>query len=158
MSECVVCCCTASKPRSQLLGQLPTDRLNSGYVFHQVGVDYAGPKMVKSSSPYKPFITKTHVCVFMSFTVKAIHLEPILELNTATIIATLRRFVARHEKPIVIWSDHGTNFVGAAKEIKELYTLLRKDETNDQITDFCSAQNIQWCYIPKHAPHFGRRN
>ena len=43
----------------------------------------------------------------------------------------------------MIWSDHGTNFVDAVKEMKKLYTLLRKDEMSDQIADFCSVQNIQ---------------
>ena len=41
-----------------------------------------------------------------------------------------------------------------AKEIKELYALLRKDETNDQIAEFSSTQNIQLRYAPEHAPHF----
>ena len=58
--------------------------------------------------------------------------------------------MAQRGKPIVIWSDHGTNFVSAMKEIKELYSLLRKDETNGQITDFCFAQNIQWHFTPEH--------
>ena len=63
--------------------------------------------------------------------------------------------MARGGKPIVILNDHGTNFVGAATKIKELYARLRKDETKDQIADFCSVQNIQWRYTPEHAPHFG---
>ena len=49
--ECVVCCYAASKPSSQLLGQLPPFGLNPGPVFHQVGVAYVGPIMVKSRSP-----------------------------------------------------------------------------------------------------------
>ena len=53
----------------------------------------------------------------------------------------------------MIWSDHSTNFVGKAKEIEELYALLRKDKTNGQIADFCSKQNLQWHYTPEHAPH-----
>ena len=103
----------------------------------------------------KSFVTKAYVCVFVSFTVKAVHLEPISELTTAAFIATLRRFMARRGKPIVIWSDHGTNFVGAAKEIKELYALLKTDKMNSQVAEFCSTQGIQWRYTPEHALHFG---
>ena len=111
--------------------------------------------MVKSRSPGKPFVTKAYVCVFVSFTVKAVHLEPVSELTTAAFIATLRRFMARRGKPTVIWSDHGTNFVGAAKELKKLYALFKTDEMNSGIAEFCSTQNIQWCYTPEHTPHFG---
>ena len=140
--QCVVCRRTATKPGLQLLGQLPPDRLSPGPVFDRVGVDYTGPIMVKSGSPRKPFVTKAYVCMFVSFTVKAVHLEPVSELTTASFIATLRRFMARRGKPIVIWSDHGTNFVGTAKEIKELYALLKTYEMNSQVAEFCSTQNI----------------
>ena len=51
-----------SKPSLQLLGQLPLERLNPVTVFHQVGVDYAGPIMVKSGSPRKLFLNKAFVC------------------------------------------------------------------------------------------------
>ena len=54
-----------------------------------VGIDYTGPIMVKSGSPRKPFVTKGYVCVFLSFTVKAVHLKPVSELTTATFIETL---------------------------------------------------------------------
>ena len=70
------------------------DWLNPGPVFDQVGFDYAGPIMVKSRSPRKPFVTKAYVCVFVSFTVKAVHLEPVSELTKAAFKANLRRFMA----------------------------------------------------------------
>ena len=91
----------------------------------------------------------------MSFTVKVVHLEPVSEQTTAAFIATLRRFMARRGKPIIIWSDHGTNFISMAQEINKLYALLRKDEMNSQVAEFCFVQNIQWRYSPEHAPHFG---
>ena len=56
-----------------------------------------------------------------------------------------------------MWSDHGTNLVGANCVLKELYALLlsRKTEQNLMVSDFCSAQGIDWHYIPERAPHFG---
>ena len=56
---------------------------------------------------------------------------------------------------MVIWSDHGTNFVGVGKELKELYALFKTDEMNVQVAEFCSTQSIQWRYTPEHAPDFG---
>lgn len=153
--NCVACRRIAGKPHPQLLGQLPRERLDPGLVFDQVGVDYAGPILTKSGSIRKPIISKGYICVFVSFSVKAVHIEPVTELTTAAFIAALRRFTSRRGKPSRIWSDHGTNFVGAARELKELYAHLRVAETQDSISSFCSKQGIEWCFTPEHAPHFG---
>ena len=66
-------------------------------------------------------IVKAYICVFVSLTVKAVHLELVSDLTTDAFIACLRRFVSRRGIPSMIWSDHGINFVGAAREIKDLY-------------------------------------
>ena len=96
----------------------------------------------------KPTFTKCYVAVFVSLSVKATHLEPVTELTTSAFIATLRRFVARRGLPGTIWSDNGTNFVGAATEIRR---LIRDQE----LTNHCSNRGIQWKFTPEHAPHFG---
>ena len=103
----------------------------------------------------RPIVTKGYICVFVSFTVKAVHIEPVTDLTTVAFIATLRRFIARRGKPKKIWSDHGTNFVGAARELKELYAYLRNAENQNSIATLCSQQGIEWTFTPEHAPHFG---
>ena len=57
--------------------------MNPGMVFDKVhvGVDYAGPIMVISGPVHRPVITKAYMCVFVSFTVKAVHLEAVSELQ-----------------------------------------------------------------------------
>ena len=109
--SCVTCRRVAGQPCPLLLGQLPRDRLNPGMLFDKVEVNYAGPIMVKSGPVRRPVITKAYMCVFLSFTAKAVHLEAASELSTATFIACMRRFIARRGKPTTIWSDNGTNFM-----------------------------------------------
>ena len=46
------------------------------------------------------------------------------------------------------------NFVGAARELKDLYTHLRNAQTKHSIDMFCADQGIQWSFAPEHAPHF----
>ena len=58
-----------------MLGQLPIERLAPGPVFDNVGVDYAGPIYIKYGFVRKPMIVKAYICVFVSFSVKAVHLE-----------------------------------------------------------------------------------
>ncbi len=99
-------------------------------------------------STRKPVIVKSYVCVFVSLSVRAVHLELVSDLSTDAFIACLRRFISRRGKPSLLCSDHGTNFVGAASEIKELVKFLEFQKTQEKIFTFCSVQNIQWKFIP----------
>ena len=45
---------------------------------------------------------------------RAVHLELILSLSTNSFLQGLRRFIARRGRPKIIYSDHGSNFVGRA--------------------------------------------
>ena len=126
------------------MGRLPTECVSPDSVFDNVGVDYAGPMYIKLGSVRKPTIVKAYVAVFVSLSVKAVHLEAVSDLTTEAFIACLRRFVARRGKPKTIWSDHGTNFVGAKRQLAEMSQFLRQQDTNKVIVDFCSSQNIVW--------------
>lgn len=124
-------------------------------MFDKVGVDYAGPVYTKIGPSCRPTLVKTYVAVFVSLSVKAVHLEAVSDLTADAFLACLRRFVARRGKPVLMWSDHGTNFVGAARMLTELHEFLREQETNKAITSFCATQGITWEFIPERAPHFG---
>ena len=152
---CVICRKLSAKPSSQLMGQLPLERLTPGPVFDTVGIDFAGPVQTKYGHVRKPVIVKSYVCLFVSLSVKAVHLEPVSDLTSEAFIAALRRFIARRGKPRLIMSDHGTNFVGAHRELQEMYDFLSEQRTQGHIADFCSIRNIQWKFIPERAPHFG---
>ena len=75
--------------------------------------------------------------------VKAVHIELVSELTTEAFLACLRRFIARRGKPRVVWSDHGTNFVGASRELKELTEFLQEKRNHKAIAYFCSSQAIK---------------
>ena len=103
----------------------------------------------------KPTIIKAYICVFVSLSVKAVHLEAVSNLTSESFIATLRRFVAHRGYPTLIWSDNGTNFVGANREIKESYGYLKQQQVNGTISEFCSSHSIEWHFILEHGPNFG---
>nr|XP_012143823.1 PREDICTED: uncharacterized protein LOC105662854 [Megachile rotundata] len=54
-----------------------------------------------------------------------------------------------------IFSDNGTNFVGAKNKLSDLDKLVRNSEHNSKIAMFLSNEQIQWNFIPPQAPHFG---
>ena len=152
---CGICRRLSARPQTPMMGQLPKERITPDIVFEHVGVDYAGPVRVKLGRVRKPTLVKAYVCVFVSLSTKAVHLELVSDLTTDAFIACLRRFISRRGKPRVIWSDHGSNFVGAARELRELFEFLTQQKTEKTVSEFCSTQEIQWDFIPEHAPHFG---
>ena len=93
--QCVICQRQAVKPQQQLLGQLPSEWITPNSVFERVGMDYAGPFLVKYGVVRKPTIVKVYLCVFNSMTVKAVHLELVSDLTSEAFIAALCRFIAQ---------------------------------------------------------------
>ena len=89
-------------------------------------MDYAGPVYIKYSYVRKPTIVKAYICVFVTLSVKAVHLELVSDLTTNAFIASFRRFIARRGKPSTMWSDHSTNFVGAARENRKLSSSWKR--------------------------------
>ena len=72
-----------------MMGQLPLERVTPGPVFEKVGVDYAGPFLVKYGMVCKPTLFKAYICIFVSLTVKAVHLEAVSDLTSEAFIAAL---------------------------------------------------------------------
>ena len=71
--------------------------------------------------------------------VKAVHIEVVPDLSKDAFIACLRRFIACRGKPTLIMNDHGKNYVGALREIKELFEFLAELNTWKLISDFCAS-------------------
>ena len=142
--SCVTCRCRAPKPKPQLTEQLPLQCITPDMVFENVGIDYTGPLYLKQGAVCKPTILKSYMCIFISMSVKAVHLELVSVLSAE---ACLRRFIARRGKPSSIWSDHGTNFVRANRTLKELHAFLLSKKTEETICNEFFVQLIGISYL-----------
>lgn len=96
---------------------------------------------------------KSYICLFICFASKAVHLGLVTDLTTDSFILALRRLTSRRGKPAKIYSDNGTNFVGAQNKLKELHNFFRNSK-NDLVTS-CANESIEWIFIPSNSPHFG---
>ncbi|GFS87220.1 integrase catalytic domain-containing protein [Trichonephila clavipes] len=85
----------------------------------------------------------------------AIHLEIVSNLSTEAFIGSLKRFISRRGRPSDIFSDNGTNFVGANNEFRKILKRLFKRESSEKFEDFLASESIQWHFNPPAAPHFG---
>lgn len=150
--KCVTCYRAKPVMLTQEMGNLPKHRLMAMYPFFAVGVDYAGPFFVRNSKGRGIKTSKCYISLFVCFATKALHLEPVTDLTTESFISTLRRFIARREKPTHIYSDNGSNYVGASSKLRELGTFLKQHSS--KITDSASRENINWHFIPANSPRF----
>ncbi|XP_046145855.1 uncharacterized protein LOC123989198 [Osmia bicornis bicornis] len=118
------------------MGNLPTARVTESRPFTNVGVDYCGPFFIKERKHRNLNRVKVYVAAFVCLAVKAIHLELVSELTTEAFLAALRRFIARRGFCTDLYSDNGSNFVGANNELRELRSLLQSDDHREKVTTF----------------------
>ncbi|XP_039315239.1 uncharacterized protein LOC120359878 [Solenopsis invicta] len=124
--SCVWCSRRHPHASSQLMGNLPADRVTPSRPFYNCGVDFAGPFITLLSKGQGRKTTKSYLALFVCFATKAIHLEAVSDLSTEAFLATLKRFIGRRGCPQKIYSDNATNFKGAQSEISEMYTFLQQ--------------------------------
>ncbi|XP_062710862.1 uncharacterized protein LOC134288947 [Aedes albopictus] len=129
------------------MSPLPSPRV-SPYVrpFTFVGLDYFGPMIVKRGRTN----IKRWVALLTCLTVRAVHLEVVHTLTTESCKMAIRRFVARRGAPQRIYSDNGTNFRGAAKELSEEMNAI-----NREIAGTFTNVDTEWIFNPPSAPHMG---
>ena len=154
-SSCITCRKAATKAGPQLMGQLPSTRLNPDYVFYHTGIDFAGPFTTRAGHTRKPVYLKTTLAIFVCFHTKAVHLELVRDQTTASFVAALTRFISRRGLPITIHSDNGPNLVGARNELSEFYKMMESDETQNAVQAYLLDQKVTWDNIPQRSPHFG---
>lgn len=149
--------CTRFEPPAveYKMGDLPPSRVQESRPFTHTGVDFCGPFYIKEKKFRNRNRVKIYISVFVCMSIKAIHLEIVSDLSTDGCIAALRRFIARRGIPEHIYSDNGTNFIGANDQLKELYTLFNSAEHKKRIDQYANEQRIVWHFIPPTAPHFG---
>lgn len=148
IGACVTCRRQSAQRCQQLMSPLPIPRAESGwYPFCHVGVDYFGPFLVKRGRGTE----KRYGCVFSCLQTRAVHLEVAHSLSTDSFISVLLRFIGRRGCPNDIYSDNGTNFVGAHRELRENL----KQWNEKKIDDILITRGIQWHFQPPSSSHRG---
>lgn len=147
--KCVTCTRHKALHPTPRMGILPEARVHSVRAFSSVGTDYGGPYLIKECKRRSTKTTKVYIALFVCMATKAIHVEMVSDLTADAFLAALDRFIARRGVPAHVYSDCGTNYVGAARQLK---LLFRDKDVQTQV----SARVIcNWHFNPPAAPHFG---
>ncbi|GBL99240.1 hypothetical protein AVEN_3619-1 [Araneus ventricosus] len=138
IKTCIICQRFSVKQPEIPEGTLPEDRVKNVSIFEVIGVDVAGPLIIKESK-------KVWILIITCAVYRAVHLELLMSLSTENFILALRRFIARRGRPSIIYSDNGTNFIRMDNSLKTI-NLRRLGTSFTPIT--CK-------FIPPAAPWWG---
>lgn len=146
--RCLVCRIERGKPLNPLMAALPAGRTNCGQrPFSHCGIDYFGPMFVKIGRRRE----KRWGILFTCLSTRAIYIDLAYTLSTSSAIMAIQRFASDRATPLIMYSDNGTNFRGASRELIEAVKKLDKQE----FENFAYKNHISWRFNPPDAPHMG---
>ncbi|XP_023248350.1 uncharacterized protein LOC111644041 [Copidosoma floridanum] len=151
--KCLICQRVKPQSTQQLMGELPADRVTAGRPFLVTGLDYAGPIQVRATKGRGHKSYKGYIVVFVCFSTRAIHLELVSDLTSASFLSAYRRFVGRRGVCRKLYSDNATNFHGADTELASMFQ--RASEFYNKLAPVLANDGTDWNFIPPSAPHYG---
>ena len=115
VSKCVVCRKHQSRTLHQKMADLPSARVKPDEpAFSSTGMDYFGPFEIKQGRSTR----KRYGVIFTCMSSRAVHIEVADTMETSSCIDAIRRFIARRGNVKNIYSDNGSNLVGACNELR----------------------------------------
>lgn len=154
IKKCGLCYRYRAKPPAQLMGNLPKCRVQVSHTFQFTGIDFAGYFEVKTSQRKNAPFVKCYIALFICMATKAVHLELVRDLSTEAFLDAFRCFISRRGMPSEVFTDRGTNFIGASSEMPSLLFDLKNQQTQWVVNELLN-NNIKWHFIPAHSPHVG---
>ena len=147
LSCCVRCQRTQKSPATPKMGDLPAERLRTTPPFFSVGIDCLGPLYTRHGRGTQ----KKWVLMCTCFTTRAVHLLPLRDMTTSTVINALTRLISQYPAVRNIFSDRGSNFIGAEREMRE----AKAQWDNERLTDKLSDMGVKWTFGPANCGHAG---
>ena len=146
LKSCFICRKYEGKPFSPSPGAaLPEFRVTQAEPFNRVGVDFAGPFLVKEKEGK---MSKAYLALFSCCVTRALHLELVPDMNTSTFVNCFRRFCARRGTPQIVVSDNAKTFKATSK----LFQTLMKDSKFQEIL---LSKRIDWRFNLERSPWWG---
>ena len=92
--------------------------------------------------------------MFTCMNSRAVHIEVTHSLDTDSFILALRRMIARRGNVRTIYSDNGSNFIGAENDMKKALEEMDDKKTQALVQEF-GGDWIKWKRSPPVANHMG---
>ena len=95
--------------------------------------------------------SKRYLCLFVFMATQAVHLECAYSLDMDSFILAFQRFSCRQCVPTDIYSDNGTNFTAAERELR--FSISRWNQ--EILLSRLAQRGIRWHFNPPAASHRG---
>ncbi|XP_012271144.2 uncharacterized protein LOC105694768 [Orussus abietinus] len=151
--RCIACLRQRAALTTPLMGSLPPARVRPARPFLHTGVDYAGPVQLRTSKGRGQRTYKGYIALFVCLATRAVHLEVVSDYSSEGFLAAYRRFTARRGICDTLYSDQGTNFIGADRELAAMFKASAKERQD--IVATLANDGARWRFNPPAAPHFG---
>ncbi|XP_062619290.1 uncharacterized protein LOC134280860 [Saccostrea cucullata] len=152
IDKCVICCKLRGTLECQKMADLSSDRISPGPPFTSVGVDTFGPWMIVSRKTRGGMAhSKRWALLFTCLVTRAVHIEVVEDMSSSSVINAVRRLVALRGEVKEFRSDRGTNFVGAADEMRTDVINVEEGPFRRQL----STTGTKWIFNAPHSSHMG---
>lgn len=144
--------CRLRKPRlmSQRMGQLPEVRSKPSPPFTSVMIDYFGPYAVRGDVQ-KRISGKAWGIIFTDLVSRAVFIEGVFEYTTDAFLLALSKFASCRGYPEVIYSDPGSNLVGASRELADQWGRMWQED-GDRISTHSAERGLRWVFSTADSP------
>jgi hypothetical protein len=138
-TKCQLCKLRDVKLLEQQMGLLPESRLKPSPPFNHVMLDLFGPYKVRGEVQ-KRTSGKVYGVLFTDLVIRAVHIEVAVGYDTDSFLLAFQRFASVRGWPSVVYSDPGSQLIGAAKEFRDEWSKIG------------SEKGLQWIFGPADSP------
>ena len=139
--SCIVCRKNYRPCATQIMADLPQDRVEPAPPFTYTGVDLFGPFLIKERRSE----VKRYGVLFTCLASRSIHIETANSLDINSFINPMRRMISRRGFVKQMRSDRGTNLVGTDRELKKAFKEM---ESSTRLKQECTDIGMQWTFNP----------
>ena len=152
-NDCILCRKERAKRCRQVMSDLPPERTSPAAPFTFTTLDLFGPYEVRDGKRRRVTM-KAWGVVFSCMVSRAIHADVVEDQSTEGLLASYARFTALRGHPQKLWSDPGSNFIGARPILQDLYAFLGR-QNKDKVEEVAARNGTEWSWSfhPADAPH-----
>jgi len=153
INECLTCKKQRARLCQQVMSDLPQERTSRANPFEYTTLDLFGPFEVRDGVK-KRVKKKVWGVVYCCMASRAVHADLVDDQSSESFLQAYSRFTALRAHPRKLWSDRGSNFVGAKPALRELHrhlTCLQKASVENMAAR--NGTEWQWDFHPADAPH-----
>ncbi|KAJ8011820.1 hypothetical protein DPEC_G00062230 [Dallia pectoralis] len=153
VDSCVVCRKNKAKQCKQIMADLPLERTGPAAPFEFTTMDLFGPYEVKDEVKKRTRLRVWGI-VFCCMASRAIHTDVVSDMSSEGFLLAYQRFTSLRGHPRKLWSDPGTNFVGARPALEKLHKFLNR-LNKCELEDTAARHGTEWSWKihPADSPH-----